>query len=137
MRIAVTGATGRLGGQIASLLAADPAHHVRLLSRRELARASRPPRVSTALADYSKPETLRAALRDIDTLVFVSSDGEATQVLIHHQNVIWAAARSGVSHIVALSTDGAMMSASAGIPGGIWCGRWCRPQNSQRTVIVA
>ncbi|MBV9169144.1 MAG: NAD(P)H-binding protein, partial [Chloroflexi bacterium] len=103
MRIAVTGATGRLGGQIASLLAADPAHHVRLLSRRELAPAGRPPRASTALADYSEPATLRAALRDIDTLVFVSSDGEATQVLIHHQNVISAAARSGVSHIVALS----------------------------------
>ncbi len=59
--------------------------------------------MSAALADYAEPASLRAALRGIDTLVFVSSDGEAHRVLVQHQNVIQAAAESGVSHIVALS----------------------------------
>lgn len=56
-----------------------------------------------ALADYADPVALRAALRDVETLVVVSSDGEAAQVLVHHQNVIRAAAEGGVTHIVALS----------------------------------
>lgn len=103
MRIAVTGAGGRLGGQVARLLAADQAHQVLALSRREIPSLRRPANVSTALADYGEPESLRAAFRGVDTLVFVSSDGETHQVLVHHQNVIRAAAQSGVSHIVALS----------------------------------
>ena len=39
----------------------------------------------------------------MDTLVFISSDGEGTKVLTHHINVIDAARDSGVTHIVALS----------------------------------
>jgi NAD(P)H dehydrogenase (quinone) len=103
MRIAVTGASGRLGGQVARLLAADEAHHVVLVARREIPSAERPGRVSMACADYAEPATLCAAFRGVDTVVFVSSDGEAAQVLVNHQNVIRAAADSGVGHIVALS----------------------------------
>jgi NAD(P)H dehydrogenase (quinone) len=39
----------------------------------------------------------------VETLVFISSDGEAAKVLMHHRNVIQAAVDSGVGHIVALS----------------------------------
>jgi NAD(P)H dehydrogenase (quinone) len=90
LRIAVTGASGRLGGQVVQLLAAEEAHQVVALSRR-------------AAVDYSDPVALRTALRGVDTLVFVSSDGEAARVLLHHQNVVRAAADSDVAHIVALS----------------------------------
>jgi NAD(P)H dehydrogenase (quinone) len=55
------------------------------------------------VADYADLPALRAALRGVDTLVFVSSDGETVHVLRHHENVIQAAADSGVGHIVALS----------------------------------
>jgi NAD(P)H dehydrogenase (quinone) len=55
------------------------------------------------VADYADLPALRAALRGVDTLVFVSSDGEAVHVLRHLENVIQAAADSGVGHIVALS----------------------------------
>jgi NAD(P)H dehydrogenase (quinone) len=103
LRIAVTGASGRLGSQVARLLAADQAHEVVLLSRREIPSDRRPANASTALADYAEPTALRAALHGVDTLVFVSSDGETARVLIHHQNVIRAAADSGVGYIVALS----------------------------------
>lgn len=54
-------------------------------------------------ADYADPQALGAALRDVDTLVFVSSDGPVAEVMVHQQNVIRAAGDSGVTHIVALS----------------------------------
>jgi NAD(P)H dehydrogenase (quinone) len=59
--------------------------------------------VGVRIADYGDPAALAAALEDVDTLVFVSSDGPTAQVVVHHQNVIRAAAASGVGHIVALS----------------------------------
>lgn len=106
VRIAVTGATGRIGGQVVELLAAAEEHQVVALSRRppDAARhRHQSPLVVEATADYAHLPALRAALRDVDTLVFVSSDGEATNVLHHHQCVIRAATDSGVTHIVALS----------------------------------
>lgn len=101
MRIAVTGAGGRIGGQVVRLLAAREEHEVVALSRR-LAQP-RLAHVSEVMADYEDPAALRAALRAADTLVFVSSDGPTAQVIIHHHNVIRAAADSDVGHIVALS----------------------------------
>jgi NAD(P)H dehydrogenase (quinone) len=62
------------------------------------------PRVSLAIADYGDRAALRSALRGVDTLAFISSDGDAAKVLLHHQNVIAAAADSGVAHVVALSS---------------------------------
>lgn len=103
MRIAVTGASGRLGGQVTALLAASGEHEVVAVSRRPAPHAARFPQVSTAVADYADPAALRAAFRGAGTLVFISSDGEAVNVLRHHQNVVHAAAAAGVGHIVALS----------------------------------
>jgi NAD(P)H dehydrogenase (quinone) len=103
MRIAVTGATGRLGGQVAKALAATGDHQVVAVSRRPAAHTAPAARLTPAVADYADLPALRTALRDVDTLVFVSSDGEAVHVLRHHQNVIQAATDSGVGHIVALS----------------------------------
>jgi NAD(P)H dehydrogenase (quinone) len=73
------------------------------VSRRQPAHSSRSPHVTTAQADYADAAALRAALSGVDTLVFVSSDGEAVNVLHHHQNVVHAASDAGVAHIVALS----------------------------------
>jgi NAD(P)H dehydrogenase (quinone) len=103
MRIAVTGAAGRLGEQVVEMLAATGDHQVVAVSRRPAADAAPGPRLAAAVADYADLPALRAALRGVDTLVFVSSDGEAVHVLRHHENVIQAAADSGVGHIVALS----------------------------------
>jgi NAD(P)H dehydrogenase (quinone) len=103
LRIAVTGAGGQLGGQVVELLAAEEAHQVVAISRREPPLAPQSRHISVVAADYADPVALRAALRGVDTLVFVSSDGETAKVLIHHQNVVRAAADSGVAHIVALS----------------------------------
>ena len=103
LRIAVTGASGRIGGQVVQLVAAEQQHQVVALSRRGLLPGRWPPSVSARTADYADPQALGAALSDVDTLVFVSSDGPVAEVMIHHQNVIRAADASGVIHIVALS----------------------------------
>jgi NAD(P)H dehydrogenase (quinone) len=103
MRIAVTGASGRIGGQVMRLLAADRTRHVVALSRQPRPGALQAPNVSWAVVDYSDLDALRAALPGVDTLVFVSSDGPVAQVMVHHHNVIRAAADSDVAHVVALS----------------------------------
>ncbi len=89
MRIAVTGGTGRIGGLAVRLLTDDGRHDVVPLSSRT--------------APYDDPAALRAALDGVDTLVFVSSDGEAARVVVHHRNVLDAATWCGVGHVVQLS----------------------------------
>ena len=89
MRIAVTGGTGRIGGRVAQLLAETGRHEVVALSSRT--------------APYDNPSALRAALDGVDTLVFVSSDGEAARVIVHHRNVVQAATECRVGHVVLLS----------------------------------
>ncbi|MEU5943692.1 NAD(P)H-binding protein [Micromonospora sp. NPDC047548] len=89
MRIAVTGGTGRIGGHVVQLLADERRHDVVGLSSRT--------------APYDDPAALRAALDGVDTLVFVSSDGEAARVIVHHHKVLDAAIQRGVGHVVLLS----------------------------------
>lgn len=101
MRIAVTGAGGQLGGQIAELLAAPGEHEVVGVVRRPLPDR---PGIRWALADYDDPVALREALRGADTLVFVNSDGPITDVMRHHAHIIDAAAACGVAHVAALSS---------------------------------
>ncbi|WP_167485353.1 NAD(P)H-binding protein [Nocardia terpenica] len=101
MRIAVTGATGRLGAQVIEILAAS--HDVVAVSRRPAPAVSDGTRLRAAVADYADLASLRTALHGVDTLVLISSDGEAVHVLRHHQNMIQAATDCGVGHIVALS----------------------------------
>jgi NAD(P)H dehydrogenase (quinone) len=85
------------------LVAAEQQHQVMALSRRGLLPGRWPPSISARAAGYADPQALGAALRDVGTLVFVSIDGPVAEVMVHHQNVIRAAAASGVAHIVALS----------------------------------
>jgi len=97
----VTGASGNVGGQVARLLAEQGGAEVVAISRRP---AELPSTVIARTADYGRLDSLRTSFADIDTLVFVSSDGEATRVLAHHFNVVSAARDCGVRHIVALSS---------------------------------
>jgi NAD(P)H dehydrogenase (quinone) len=53
VRIAVTGAAGRLGGQVAGILATAGEHQVVAVSRRPLAGAGPGPRGEVAAADYA------------------------------------------------------------------------------------
>lgn len=103
MRIAVTGASGQIGGEVVRLLAAGQQHEVVALIRRPPAAGQFPDGVQARQADYAGEQALAAALDGVATLVLVSSDGPVADVIVHHRNVIRAAARRGVAHIVALS----------------------------------
>ena len=103
MRIAVTGASGQIGGEVVRLLAAGQQHEVVALMRRPPAAGQFPDSVQARKADYADEQALAAALDGVARLVLVSSDGPVSDVIVHHRNVIRAAARRGVAHIVALS----------------------------------
>jgi len=90
VRVAVTGARGRVGGEVVRLLTAAPDVDVLALTR--------------AVADYDDGPALLRALAGVETLVLVSSDGESDRVLQHHLNLAGAVAVSTVSHVVLLSS---------------------------------
>jgi NAD(P)H dehydrogenase (quinone) len=98
--IAVTGATGGVGSRVlAHLIArADPPPVVALARRPDAAPAA--PGLTVRHADYDDPASLRAAMRGVDTLVFVSSDGVVETMRRHHAHVVAAAVEVGVGHVV-------------------------------------
>jgi NAD(P)H dehydrogenase (quinone) len=101
MRIAVTGSSGSVGGNVVRLLAETGEHHVVALARRP--RAAESGAVTITYADYTNLASLQSALRGVDVLVFVSSDGDAARMMVHHQNVVRAAVDVEVPHVVYLS----------------------------------
>ena len=103
-RIAVTGATGALGGRVAQLLA-DRGMPLRLLVR-DADRAPDLPDCEVAVAPYGDGSAVAAALEGIDTVLMVSG-GEDEDRLAQHRTFIDAAAQAGVGHIVYTSFAGA------------------------------
>jgi len=98
MTIAITGATGQLGRLVIDKLKArvDPGQIVAL---------ARTPAKGADLgvpvreADYARPETLQKALKEVETLLLISSS-EVGQRAEQHRNVIEAAKAAGVRRIV-------------------------------------
>jgi uncharacterized protein YbjT (DUF2867 family) len=110
--IAVTGATGALGGRVLRSLAA--AEDVRLRAVvRDAARAPQLPGVEVAQnpGGYSDPAGLTAALQGVHTLYLVSA-AEAENRLEQHYAAVDAAAAAGVQRIVYTSFVGARPDAA-------------------------
>ncbi|WP_133273408.1 SDR family oxidoreductase [Hymenobacter radiodurans] len=98
MRIAITGSTGQLGRLVIEKLKTRvPANQLVALVRNPAKAADLG--VEARHADYSKPETLTAALAGVDTLLLISSN-EVGQRAAQHQSVIAAAKQAGVSRFV-------------------------------------
>jgi NAD(P)H dehydrogenase (quinone) len=95
--ILVTGASGQLGRRVIDkLLETTPATQIAAIVRNTKAAAELSSRgVAVRVADYSKPETLDAALAGVDRLLLISSS-EIGQRVAQHRNVIAAAKRAGV-----------------------------------------
>jgi NAD(P)H dehydrogenase (quinone) len=98
MTYAVTGATGHLGRLVVEKLKAKA-------SPSEIVALARSPEkgadlgVTVRAFDYSKPETLAAALQGVDKLLLISSS-EIGQRAAQHKAVIAAAKSAGVGRIV-------------------------------------
>jgi NAD(P)H dehydrogenase (quinone) len=102
--IAVTGATGGLGGRVARRLA-DRGVRQRLVVR-DRGRAPELAGAEVAAAGYDDPEGLRRAFEGTRTLLMVSASEDPDRLRLH-ANVVDAAARAGVERVVYTSFLGA------------------------------
>lgn len=107
MIVGVAGASGNVGALVVKrLLARDVATQVIALSRRRIQYAEVLQRRSTHRSiDYNDMDSLLAAFSGLDTLVFPGSDGDPKEMLLHHRNVVTAASKSHIRHVVYLSTQ--------------------------------
>ncbi len=99
---AVTGASGKLGRlAVQELLACGvPASDIVAIVRSPAKAADLAERgVQVREGDYSRPDTLSAALAEVERVLLVSSN-EPGQRVLHHANVIDAAKSAGVSRIL-------------------------------------
>ncbi|HNT37696.1 MAG TPA: SDR family oxidoreductase [Rubrivivax sp.] len=98
MTTAITGATGHLGRLVvARLKTLAPALPLVALVRTPAKAADLG--IAAREADYTRPETLAAALAGVDTLLLISSS-EVGQRAAQHRNVIDSAKAAGVQRIV-------------------------------------
>ena len=102
--IAVTGATGGLGGRVAGRLA-ERGLGQRLVVR-DPGRAPELAGAQVATAGYDDPEGLRRAFQGVRTLVMVSASEDPDRLRLH-ANVVGAAADAGVERVVYTSFFGA------------------------------
>jgi uncharacterized protein YbjT (DUF2867 family) len=106
-RLAVTGATGQVGGRVARLLADL---RPRLIVR-NLARAPEVPGAVSVQASYDDADACLAALSGVEVLFMVSASESATR-RAEHRTFIEAAAKAGVGHVVYTSFMGAAPDAA-------------------------
>jgi NAD(P)H dehydrogenase (quinone) len=106
--IAVTGATGNVGGAVATLLS-DAGVEQRLIVR-DAERAPLLTGAEVAVASFGDREASLVALTGIRTLLMVSA-AESPDRLAQHETFVDAAAEAGVEHIVYTSFIGARADA--------------------------
>ena len=109
MTIALTGATGKIGGAVARALAADGVPFRMVV--RDASRAPELPGTEVAVASFGDAEASRTALEGVDLLLMVSG-AEAQDRLAQHRSFVGAAATAGVRHVVYTSFAGAAADAT-------------------------
>lgn len=108
-RVAVTGATGHVGGHVARILA-EAGVSQRLLVR-DPARAPQLAGAQVAQASYGDRDACESALAGVSTLFMVSA-AESVDRLTEHRTLVDAAAAAGVEHLVYTSFLGASPQAT-------------------------
>lgn len=98
-RIAVAGATGRVGSALIASLVSEPLDLVALTRNPDAQRV--PSDVSLAVVDFDVPSSLEYALRGADRLFL--AHGTASRQVDNEIALIDAAVAAGVGHIVKLS----------------------------------
>ena len=114
--ILVTGATGHVGSELVRLLAEAGTPARALVHSLDKAAPIQRLGLATALGDFGQPDTLDAAMAGCDHLFLLSPPSPRQPE--QEQNVIDAAKRAGVAHVVKQSVPGA--DADAGLVFGRW-----------------
>jgi uncharacterized protein YbjT (DUF2867 family) len=107
--VAVTGATGQLGGRVARLLA-GAGTPLRLVVR-DPARAPDLPGADVAVAEYADGDAVRRALEGVPTVLMVSA-AESPDRVDAHRTFLDAAVAAGVRHLVYTSVVSAAPDAT-------------------------
>jgi NAD(P)H dehydrogenase (quinone) len=101
----ITGASGRVAGRAAALLA-QGGHALRLMTR-DPQRAPKLEGAQVVRGDFAEPYTLDQAFANVSTALVVSGSGKPGERARLHRNAFEAAARAHVQHVVYLSLQGA------------------------------
>ncbi|MDQ3650343.1 MAG: SDR family oxidoreductase [Acidobacteriota bacterium] len=117
--ILITGATGTIGGELVKQLAASGTKARALVRDRSKAAVIEQFGFEMVEGDLAKPGTLDAALSSIERVFLLSSPGP--QIVTAEGNLIEAAKRAGVKHVVKLSAIGA--DADSRLMLGWWHGQ--------------
>jgi NAD(P)H dehydrogenase (quinone) len=115
--IAVTGATGRLGGRVARRLAAAGVRQTLVV--RDLARAPRLPGATAVRGSFGDADDIRRALHGIDRVLMVSAS-ETPDRVDQHRVFVDAAGDARVSHLVYISFYGASPDATFTLARDHW-----------------
>ncbi|MFE9747340.1 SDR family oxidoreductase [Saccharothrix saharensis] len=107
--LAVTGATGNIGGRVARRLA--DAGHAQLLLVRDPSRAPDLPGTTVARAAFADRDAVRRALEGVRVVLMVSA-AESVDRVDQHRAFVDAAADAGVAHLVYTSFAGAAADAT-------------------------
>jgi NAD(P)H dehydrogenase (quinone) len=106
MRIAVTAASGQLGGEIIKAA-------IELVGRENVIGLARTPSKAAHLGveirdgDYNNRDELTSSVREVDCLLLVSGLDAPAKRIEQHRNVIQAAIAAGVTKLVYTSVQGA------------------------------
>ena len=102
--ILITGASGNVGKSVLQEVAKSGAKH-RAMYRSAVEAAKAPAGTETVIADFAKPETLGAALKNVDRVYLVCSP--IPELVQLESNMIDACVAAGVQHVVLNSALGA------------------------------
>jgi uncharacterized protein YbjT (DUF2867 family) len=102
--ILITGASGNVGKTVLQEVAKSGAQH-RAMYRRAAEAAKAPAGTETVVADFAQPETLGAALKNVDSVYLVCSP--IPELVQLESNMIDACVTAGVKHVVQNSALGA------------------------------